>query len=124
MGRKTWAPGKALGKFIAATFGIPARVQSEIVTAISDAISDTAPQVRAAMGEHTGFKELGARMLQTWNEGVTGLRDKRTYSLPQWNPGSAFEGFSDPPKLDNPKVQIGRSEALATRQSKAHLKKR
>jgi serine/threonine-protein kinase HipA len=124
MGRKTWAPGKALGKFIAATFGIPVKVQSEIVAAISDAISDTAPQVRAAMGEYAGFKELGARMLQTWNEGVNGLRDKGVYSLPPWNPGVAFEGFSDPPKLDNPKIQIGRSEALATRQSKTRVKKR
>jgi serine/threonine-protein kinase HipA len=47
------------------------------------------------MAEYAGFKELGARILQTWNEGVTGLRDKRAYSLPQWNPGVAFEGFSD-----------------------------
>jgi serine/threonine-protein kinase HipA len=124
MGRKTWAPGKTLAKFIAATFGISAKVQFEIIDAISDAISDTAPQVRAAMDEYAGFKELGARMLQTWNEGVTGLRDKRAYSLPQWNPGVAFEGFSDPPKLDNPKIQIGRSEGLATRRSKARVKKR
>ena len=124
MGRKTWAPGKTLGKFISATFGIPARVQLEIVTAISDAIADTAPQARAAMREYAGFKELGARMLQTWNEGVNGLRDKGVYSLPQWNSGVAFEGFSDPPQLDNPKIQIGRSEGLATRPSKARGKKR
>jgi len=124
MGRKTWEPGKMLGKFIAATFGIPAKVQSEIVDAISDAVSNTAPQVRAAMDQYAGVKELRARMLQTWNEGVIGLRDKRTYSLPQWKPGVTFDGFSDPPKLDNPKVQIGRSEGLATRRSKVRVKKR
>lgn len=123
MGRKTWEPGKTLGKFIAATFGIPAKVQSEIVDAISDAVSHTAPQVRAAMDQYAGFKELGARMLHTWNEGVTGLRDKRTYSLPQWKPAVAVDGFPEPPKLDNPKIQIGRSEGLLHR-SKVRVKKR
>lgn len=124
MGRKTWAPGKTLSKFIAATFGIPAKVQSEIVTAISDAIADTAPQVRAAMDQYEGFKELGARMLHTWNEGVIGLRDARVYSLPEWNAGAAFQGFSDPPKLDNPKTIIGRSEGLAARRRSARVRKR
>jgi hypothetical protein len=27
--------------------------------------------------------------------GVTGLRCKRVYSLEEWNPRSAFEGFSE-----------------------------
>lgn len=119
MGRKTWSPGKTLSKFIAATFGTPIKVQSEIVDAISDAISDTAPQVRAAMDQYDGFKEIGARMLLSWNEGVTGLREERVYSLPGWNPGAAFEGFSDPPKLDSPKNVVGRSEGLATRRTKS-----
>jgi hypothetical protein len=35
-------------------------------------------------------------MLLAWNEGITGLRGKRVYSLQEWNPSSAFEGFSDP----------------------------
>ena len=93
MGRKTWSPGKSLSKFIAATFGISLRVQSELVDSISDAISDTASEVRCAMERNAGFKEIGARMLRTWNEGVAGLRDKRVYSLPEWSPGAAFEGF-------------------------------
>jgi serine/threonine-protein kinase HipA len=124
MGRKTWNPGKTLSNFIAATFGVPFKVQSEIVTAISDAISDAAPQVRVAMAQHKGFNEIGARMLLTWNEGVTGLREKRVYSLSRWKRGVAFEGFSDPPKLDNPKRVIGRSEGLATRRKGLRPKRR
>jgi serine/threonine-protein kinase HipA len=124
MGRKTWTPGKSLAKFIAATFGISLKVQSEIVAAISDAISDTAPQVRDAMKRYVGFKEIGARMLHTWNEGVAGLRDKRVYSLLGWNPGAAFEGFSDPPKLEYPKNEVGRSEGLATPVKSTRAKKR
>lgn len=124
MGRKTWAPGKTLSKFIAATFGTPMKIQSEIVAAISDAISDTAPQVRAAMDQHDEFKEIGARMLLAWNEGVTGLRDKRVYSLPGWNPGVAFQGSSDPPRLDYPKNEVGRSEGLATPGKTVRVKKR
>jgi serine/threonine-protein kinase HipA len=124
MGRKTWAPGKSLSKFIAATFGIPMKVQSGIVDAISDAISATAPQVRAAMDQYEGFKEIGARMLLTWNEGVTGLRDKRVYSLPGWNPGIPFEESSDPPKLEYPKNEVGRSAGLAMPRKGVRVKKR
>jgi len=118
LGRKTWAPGKTLGNFIAATFGTSLKVQSEMVEAISDAISDTAPQVRAAMDKYDGFKEIGARMLHTWNEGVAGLREARVYNLPGWQPGASLEGFSEPPKLDNPKRVVGKSEGLANRKKR------
>jgi serine/threonine-protein kinase HipA len=91
LGRKTWTPGKTLSNFVAATFGISLKIQSEIIEAIGDAISDTAPKVRAAMEAHAEFKEIGARMLLTWNAGVNGLRDQREYSLPQWKPSAAFE---------------------------------
>ena len=115
MGRKTWTPGKALSNFIAATFGISLKTQSAIVESISDAISDTAPKVRAAMDAYTEFKEIGARMLLTWNAGVNGLRDQREYSLPEWKSGAALEGISDFPKLASPDRSTGRSEGLATR---------
>jgi len=35
MGKKTWSPGKSLGKFIAATFGVSVKAQVEIVEVIS-----------------------------------------------------------------------------------------
>ena len=96
MGKKTWSPGKSLGKFIAATFGVSVKAQVEIVEAISDAVSDIAPRVREAMTRYAAFEDIGKRMLLAWNEGVTGLRGKRVYSLQDWNPSSTFEGFSDP----------------------------
>jgi serine/threonine-protein kinase HipA len=48
------------------------------------------------MTRYAAFEDIGKRMLVAWNEGVTGLRGKRVYSLQVWNPSSAFEGFSDP----------------------------
>ena len=115
MGKKTWSPGKSLGKFIAATFGVSVKAQVEIVEAISDAVSDIAPRVREAMTRYAAFEDIGKRMLLAWNEGVTGLRGKRVYSLQEWNPSSAFEGFSDPTPHSNEKAVIGRSEGLARR---------
>jgi serine/threonine-protein kinase HipA len=115
MGKKTWSPGKSLGKFIAATFGVSVKAQVEIVEAISDAVSDIAPRVREAMTRYAAFADIGKRMLLAWNEGVTGLRGKRVYSLQEWNPSSAFEGFSDPPPHSNEKAVIGRSEGSAKR---------
>jgi serine/threonine-protein kinase HipA len=77
MGKKTWSPGKSLGKFIAATFGVSVKAQVEIVESISDAVSEIAPRVREAMTRYAAFEDIGKRMLLAWNEGITGLRGKR-----------------------------------------------
>jgi serine/threonine-protein kinase HipA len=115
MGRKTWNPGKTLPGFIAASFGIASREQVKMVEAISDAVSDTAPRVREAMSRYKDFREIGTRMLVTWNEGVSGLRDKRVYGLREWKPGEAFETLAELPKLSTPRTVVGRSEGLARR---------
>ncbi len=81
MGKKTWAPGRTLERFIAATFGIAAKEQVKIIDAIGDAVSVTAVQVREAMAAHPGFADTGKRMLISWHEGVSGLRNPRTYAM-------------------------------------------
>ncbi len=112
MGKKTWRPGKTLQRFIAANFGISVKEQAGIIEEISDAVSRTAVQVRAAMRSHPGFVDIGKRMLLAWHEGVSGLRDQRTYAIGPWKSGDALTRFSNPPKLDSPRAVIGRSELL------------
>ena len=113
MGKKTWLPGKTLARFITANFGIPDREQKLMVERISDAVADTAPAVREKMNDLAGFKDTGKRMLAAWSEGVNHLRDSRMYGLSPWKSSKAFEGISDPPKMENPRIVIGRSELLA-----------
>ena len=115
MGKKTWAPGKNLQRFIAATFGIVPREQLHIVQAISDAVADVAPQVRQAMSHHPEFEDIGKRMLLAWSEGVQGLRDQRVYAVGEWAAGQAFEGFSAPAKLEGNTEKMGRSPLLGAR---------
>lgn len=115
MGKKTWAPGKNLQKFIAATFGIQPKEQQHMVQAISDAVADVGPLVRQAMAQHPGFEDIGKRMLMAWAEGVQGLRDQRVYAVGEWVAGDAFEGFSPPPKLATDTNKIGRSPLLGKR---------
>jgi serine/threonine-protein kinase HipA len=115
MGKKTWLPGKNLQKFIAATFGIPPKEQEHMVQAISDAVADVGKEVRQAMTEHPGFKDIGKRMLLAWSEGVQGLRDQRVYAVGDWVAGEEFEGISAPPKLTAEKNKIGRSPLLGER---------
>lgn len=114
-GKKTWAPGKNLQRFIAATFGIPVREQADMVEAIAQAVVEVAPAVRVAMREHRGFTEIGARMLVAWQEGVQGLRDKRVYGLGEMTFGAAFTGSPAPTPLRTPKSALGRSELLGGR---------
>jgi serine/threonine-protein kinase HipA len=116
MGKKTWLPGKTLARFITANFNISEREQKEIVERISDAVADTAPAVREMMdGLPPGFRDTGKRMLAAWSEGVSLLRESRMYGLSPWKSSEAFEGISDPPKLENPQTVVGRSELLAGR---------
>jgi serine/threonine-protein kinase HipA len=115
MGKKTWAPGKNLQKFIAANFGIQPKEQLAIVESISDAVADVAVAVREAMTLHDGFDDIGQRMLLAWAEGVRGLRDERTYSAAGWAPGAAFDGLSNPTKLKSGTSKIGRSPLLGKR---------
>jgi serine/threonine-protein kinase HipA len=113
MGKKTWLPGKTLAKFITSNFGIPDMEQKLMVEQISDAVADTAPAVRTMMNDLAGFKDTGKRMLAAWSEGVNLLREPRMYALNPWRSSEAFEGISDPPKLENPRTIVGRSELLA-----------
>lgn len=122
-GRKTWIPGKTLATFISGTFGIAAKEQVKIVEEISDAVSEIAPRVREAMAHHTKFEEIGTRMLETWNEGVIGLRDRRVYSLTTWKKGKAFAGLKQLPRLEPARRVVGRSEGLARRHPKRKMKK-
>jgi len=122
LGKKTWIPGKTLAKFITANFNIPEREQKEIVEQISDAVAATAPAVREMMQTLAGFKDTGKRMLMTWNEGVNLLRQSRMYGVGTWKSGQAFEGIPDPPKLENPRAIIGRSELLGSRSKSSRNK--
>ena len=115
MGKKTWAPGKHLQKFIAATFGMQPKEQLQTVQAISDAVADVGPQVREAMAQHPGFDDIGKRMLLAWAEGVQGLRDQRMYALGSWVPPASFENLSPPPKQKTAPSEVGRSPLLGKR---------
>ena len=114
-GKKTWTPGKNLSKFIAGTFGIPLREQSEMLERISDAVADTVPVVRDKMAELPEFRDTGKRMLQAWQEGVNSLRDRRVYSVGDWQADKVFEGISDAPRLESPRTVVGRSPLLSRR---------
>jgi serine/threonine-protein kinase HipA len=102
-------------KFIAGTFGVPAREQAIILESISDAVAETVPLVREKMAEHPDFRDIGKRMLLAWQEGVKGLRDRRVYAAGGWRANQAFEGISDPPKLETPRSIVGRSPLLGDR---------
>ena len=115
MGKKTWTPGKNLQKFIATTFGIGLKEQTLMVESISDAVADVALQVRERMATYPEFNDVGKRMLLAWSEGVQGLRDQRVYATGGWQPGVAFDGFSEPPKLQVKTTRMGRSPLLGER---------
>lgn len=112
MGKKTWDPGKSLHKFITLVFGLQLREQVEIVDQIVAAMIDVGPMVRASMGEHPAFVDIGKRMLQAWQEGVASLHAKRIYAMGDVVLGDAFKGFSDPVPGKPERTVRGRSDLL------------
>jgi serine/threonine-protein kinase HipA len=114
-GKKTWTPGENLSKFIAATFGISLREQSEMVERISDSAADVIPLVRDKMSELPEFRDTGKRMLLAWKAGINDLRDRRVYSVEDWPAGKVFDGISDLPRLESPRSIVGRSPLLGGR---------
>jgi serine/threonine-protein kinase HipA len=123
LGKKTWTPGMNLMKFVTGTFGVSAREQSIILESISDSIAETVPLVREKMAEHPGFRDIGKRMLLAWQEGTTGLRDRRVYAAGDWPANRVFEGISDPPKLEAPRSVVGRSPLLSDRSKRTLQRK-
>jgi serine/threonine-protein kinase HipA len=121
-GKKTWTPGKNLSQFIAATFGLPLREQSEMVERISDSVADVVPLVRSKMSDLPEFNDTGKRMLLAWHEGVNGLRDRRVYSVGEWPAGKVFDGISDVPQLESPRSALGRSPLLGDRSKRSRKK--
>lgn len=115
LGKKTWAPGKTLSRFIATTFGIAPKAQSVMLESICDAMAEAAPEVRARMEDLPAFRETGKRMLLAWKEGIDSLRDKRVYALGELPAATAFEGISEPEKLPKTRTIIGRSPLLGGR---------
>lgn len=115
MGKKTWDPGRHLQTFVTSTFGVSARNQADIVEQIGESIIGVAPQVRDAMDAHPKFVEIGKRMLLAWQEGIDGLRDKRTYAMGGLALGDAFTTFSDLEPVKSDRSVIGRSDLLGGR---------
>lgn len=112
MGKKTWDPGKSLHTFITTTFGLTMRDQVEIVDQIAAAMAEVGPIVRDAIQQHPGFVDIGKRMLLAWKDGISGLRDKRVYALPDAALGNAFSGFSEPGAVRPARNVFGRSDLL------------
>lgn len=115
MGKKTWAPGKHLQTFISGTFNVQRREQIALIERIATAMTEVGTEVRDAMERHSGFEEIGKRMLRCWSDSMTSLCDQRTYDLGTPDLGNAFRGMSDASPVVKTRTLLGRSEGLAKR---------
>lgn len=109
MGKRTWTPGKSLRTALASVFGLAPREQLEIVERVSEASTEVAPEVRQWMRDLPAFQEIGTRLLNAWNEGLSTLRNSRHYNLGHWDARGTLDGLSELPPLGEKKVLIGKS---------------
>lgn len=73
-GKRAWASGKFLARYAAQWLSLPAKSAMEAVEAVSTAVAAVAPRVAEAADRHPWFREIGKRMLDAWEAGVSGIR--------------------------------------------------
>lgn len=116
-GRKTWQPGKSLERFAVTVGGLAPKTYRDIVDRTCQAAVEVVPEVTAAMKGYAGFREIGKRILSTWEEGI---RDVSTAAKSGSASMAAMKSLVDAQQLSpaSPKPKreaIGRSELLGRR---------
>ena len=72
-GTKKWWPRKMLERFAVAHLSLPMPVVSATFNRMADAMTETQALIPAYIADHPEFKEIGERMMASWDEGVQGL---------------------------------------------------
>lgn len=72
-GTKKWWPRKTLERFAIAHLLLPMPVVTAIFNGMANAVTETRQLISAYISDHPEFKEIGNRMIASWDEGVTGL---------------------------------------------------
>ena len=73
-GKRAWASGKLLARYAAQWLSLPSKLAMDAVEETSTAVVAVAPRVAEAVDRHPWFREIGKRMLDAWEAGVSGIR--------------------------------------------------
>ncbi|MBN2106747.1 MAG: HipA domain-containing protein, partial [Deltaproteobacteria bacterium] len=72
-GSKKWWPRKPIERFAVAHLLLTPATVAAVFERLADAVMETRALITAYMAEHPEFREIGARMLAAWQEGVAEL---------------------------------------------------
>lgn len=117
-GRKSWDAQKALWRYLQQHLGVEPARQRELVDRVCSAVAGTVPELMRHIRSTPGFEPVGLRMLWEWNEGMNRMRERRTFTLPNWVDAAEERGFPRPqPAPRFASKRVGESPLLAPRQS-------
>lgn len=118
-GRKTWAPGKALWRYLQQFLGIDPPKQRELVDRVCDSTAKVVPELLHHMKHTEGFDPVGARMVWEWNEGMRRFADRLTIPVPDFTEAASNAGVPPPaPPVKYAVERIGESQLLAPKRRK------
>lgn len=113
-GRKTWAPGNTLAKFMLARFGISSRQYRMMVEQLCESAVEVGKEVIEAAKNEPQWRWIAKQMVHAWNDGMCALRssrfDEQFRGLDAAIAQAGYEAADAP--LNTARV-IGRSEGLA-----------
>ncbi|KAF0155826.1 MAG: serine/threonine-protein kinase HipA [Syntrophaceae bacterium] len=79
-GTKKWWPKKTLERFAVAHLSLPMPVVSATFNRMAEAVTETRALIPAYMADHPGFKDIGQRLIASWDQGVKGLTASSTHT--------------------------------------------
>jgi len=113
-GRKAWAPGNTLAKFMLARLGISSKQYQAMVEQLCESAVEVGNEVIEAAKNEPQWRWIAKQMVHAWNEGMCALRspklDERYRGLDAAIANAGYEAADAP--MDTARV-IGRSEGLA-----------
>ena len=117
-GRKTWAPGKSLEQFYKAQLGISPRDYSAMVERVCESAVEVGREIIESAKNEPRWHDIAKQMLHAWNNGMASVRSiKMEGRYKGLSADIEAAGFSDP-MTPARRQMIGRSELLASRQSR------
>lgn len=113
-GRKSWTPGKALGLYLQHLGFEPPQVR-DLVDRVTQAVSETFPELLHHTRNTAGFAPVGTRMVREWAAGLARLSGHTMIVVPDLLARAKAEGIAPAVAEPHPLERTGESSLLGSR---------
>lgn len=100
-GKKIWACGKSLHKFVNQRLNLSAKIRAEALASVTSSLQATFFEIHAYAEKFPHFRETAKRMLDEWEKGIAGIQPTASARVPSPREVRDFLGMSPPTSPTN-----------------------